>query len=148
MRAIDAVFERSLLRRSWLDGSILAQPSEAATIICHMCWEEDSDRANLLYKFVLERVLESTSGQTNIFYRAYFLVLREMLQMQDSRQLHRLENYLPHLLHRCPRLSDRQAPGDDEFIFDVSKLCLSLAIQAPPLCRDFVCNLTSILHKL
>ena len=134
---LDSESEVSLLRRPWLNGVILAQPVEAASIICHLCWEQDTNNAHLMYKYVVERILEATSGKTSPFYRPYFQILRDLLQMRDSLQLRRVKHCLPHLVDRCPRLSDRQAPGDEEFIYDVTKLCLLLGAHAPE-CRAFI----------
>ena len=116
---------------------ILVQPNKAASIICHLCWEQDSNNAYLIYKYVVERILESTSGKTVPLYRSYFQVLENLLEMEDSFQIRRVQHCLPHLIDRCPRLSDRQAPGDEEFLFDVSRLCMYLGVHAPK-CSDLI----------
>mmetsp|Transcript_25371 Transcript_25371/g.59020 ORF Transcript_25371/g.59020 Transcript_25371/m.59020 type:complete len:445 (-) Transcript_25371:187-1521(-) len=134
-----ATSEQALLIRPWLEDAIAASPAEAGRIIQHLCWECSTDRAGKLYKVLVERVLEATScgspngNYTSVQYRPYFQTLAQVLKMRDSLLVQRAKHCLPHLMARCPRLLERQNPGDDELLYDISKLLLWFGARAPAL---------------
>lgn len=135
--------EQALLIRPWLEDAIAACPTEAGRIIRHLCWECSTDRAGKLYKVLVERVLEATScgspngNYTSAQYRPYFQTLVQVLKMGDSLLVQRAKHCLPHLMARCPRLLERQNPGDDELLYEISKLLLWFGAHAPAL-RSFL----------
>lgn len=134
--------EQALLLRPFLEEAVARCPELAGRITRHLCWECRTDRAGVLYKVLVESTLNATSGQTTAAYRPFFFTLTSVLELQDSLITHRAQHCLPHVLDRCARLAKRNAPGDDEFLYEVSKLLLWLGLRVPAVfgflmqCRD------------
>jgi hypothetical protein len=129
---LDAASEAALLNAAWLDVAVSEYPAEARELLCALVVESHSGREKNVYKYLVDRTLEATSGRTLAArYKPFLQCLGAVLALKDSIHLKRVEACLPHLSSRCARLAERKGPGDAEFIYDVSKLTVWLGTHDP-----------------
>merc|ERR1711998_771355 len=100
-------------------------------ILRHLCWESQEDRVGKIIQCLTDKALDYTAGSTSPHFRPYWNILCCVLKMQDSFVLERLKHCLPQILNRCSRLVERQASGDSEFLYEVSKLLVFLGCRIP-----------------
>ena len=112
-------------------------PVEAGRIVQHLCRECSEERAGKIYKVLVECILDATSvgspngNHTSPQFRHFFQTLTGLIKLQDSLLMQRVKHCVPHLVARCPRLLERQNPGDDEFLYEMSKLLLWIGTRVP-----------------
>jgi len=126
---------KALQNRPFLETSLVDCPQEIAEILNHLCWDRSDNVANALTKRVVELLVDSTSGVTLPAYRSYLQVMSDLLHMRDSLVSQRLHGCLGMIWPRAQRLVERQGTGDAEFLYDFSKVLLSLALTVPEASR-------------
>jgi len=120
-----------LLKASFLDTALTQYPLESSTILRHLCWDRPDDISKKLMTMVVEKLVDATSGATIPAFKPYMQVLSDLMHMQDSLVAFRLHDALHLLWPRAIRLAERQGSGDPEFLYEFSKVLLSLALTVP-----------------